>query len=156
MSDKLTPKQEKFCLEMSRLGNQYQAYCNSFSTRNMSRGAIDVEASKLMNNPKITLRLRELAEEIKSEAIADAQEIQEYLTKVIRGQVKEECIIQGESIFKKVAPSLSIKACELLAKMRGYYDLKVNVEAPVIIDDIATINEAKIIEVMEKLNSLQG
>ena len=155
MSDKLTPKQEKFCQEMSKLGNQYQAYCNSFNAKGMKRATIDRKANELMKNGKITARLKELAEETKSKNTAEAQEIQEYLTKVIRGQVKEECIIQGESIFKKVAPSLSIKACELLAKMRGYYDLKVNVEAPVIIDDIATINEAKIIEVMEKINSLQ-
>ena len=67
MSNKLTPKQEKFCQEMRKLGNQYQAYCNAFNTRKMSRNAIDVEASKLMNNPKITLRIKELAEELKKE-----------------------------------------------------------------------------------------
>ena len=39
--------------------------------------------------------------------------------------------------------------------MRGYYDLKVNVEAPVIIDDIAPPREETIREVIAKIKALQ-
>ena len=142
----LTPKQEKFCQEMAKLGNQYQAYCNAFSTEGMSRNSIDVEASKLMDNPKITLRLKELAEETKSENTAEAQEIQEYLTKVIRGEIDEDCIVvesigdyqsKARNVKKQVTPKDRIKACETLAKMRGYFDLTIKINnAPTIIDDI--------------------
>ena len=67
-------------------------------------------------------------EELKKESIAEAQEIQEMLTKIIRGQMQEEVLIAGECILKTVTPSTRIKACELLAKMRGYFDIKVKVE----------------------------
>ena len=145
----LTPKREKFCQEMAKLGNQYQAYCNAYSTKGMSRKVIDNEASKLMKNHEITMRLRELAQEIKSKNTAEAQEIQEYLTKVIRGEIEEECIVvegvgdgcsEARTINKIVTPKDRIKACETLAKMRGYFDIKIKVEnAPQIINNVPRV-----------------
>ncbi len=142
----LTPKREKFCQEMAKLGNQYQAYCNAYSTKGMSRNSIDREASVLMKNPKITQRLKELAQETKSKNTAEAQEIQEYLTKVIRGEVDEDCIVvesigdyqsKARNVKKQVTPKDRIKACETLAKMRGYFDIKIKVEnAPQIINNV--------------------
>ena len=87
-----------------------------------------------------------MSEEIKNENIADAIEIQETLTKLLRGEIKEECVVVegcgvGESLAsivkKQVTPKDRIKAGETLAKMRGYFDLKIKVEnVPIIIDDI--------------------
>lgn len=144
--DDLTPKQEKFCQEMAKLGNQYQAYCNSFNTKGMKRETIDKRACELMKNGKITGRLKELAEETKSKNTAEAQEIQEYLTQVIRGQIDEDCIVvesigdyqsRARNVKKQVTPKDRIKACETLAKMRGYFDLTIKIDnAPTIIDDI--------------------
>ena len=36
-------------------GNQYEAYCRAYECKNMSRGAIDVEASKLLSSPQLKL-----------------------------------------------------------------------------------------------------
>jgi len=44
---KLTFKQETFVNALLETGNQYEAYCRAYECKNMSRGAIDVEASKL-------------------------------------------------------------------------------------------------------------
>ena len=146
VKEDLTPKQEKFCQEMSKLGNQYQAYCNSFNAKGMKRATIDRKANELMKNGKITARLKELAEETKSKNTAEAQEIQEYLTQVIRGQIDEDCIVvesigdyqsRARNVKKQVTPKDRIKACETLAKMRGYFDLTIKIDnAPTIIDDI--------------------
>ncbi len=146
MSEKLTPKQEKFCQEMSKLGNQRLAYQNSYSAKNMSEKSIDREASVLMKNPKVTQRLKELSEEIKSKNIADAVEIQTMLTKILRGEESEECVaVEGTGdgcseariVTKQVTPKDRIKACETLAKMRGYFDLTIKIDnAPTIVDDI--------------------
>lgn len=128
----LTPKREKFCQEMAKLGNQYQAYCNSFNAKNMKRETIDNRASELMKDGEIRARLQELAEEMKNKNIADAQEIQEALTRLIRGEVKEECVTvegvgdgcsEARIITKQVTPKDRIKAAETLAKMRGYFDM---------------------------------
>lgn len=60
----LSPKQEKFCFEYVRSGSAIESYKASYECKKMSRAAIDVEASRLMSNPKITLRIAELRESI--------------------------------------------------------------------------------------------
>lgn len=142
----LTPKREKFCQEMAKLGNQYQAYCKAFNTKKMKRETIDNKAYCLMKEDEIRARLKELSEETKTKNIASAQEIQEYLTRVMRGEEKEECVtVEGQGdgyseariIKKQVTPKDRTKAAETLAKMTGCFDIKVKIEnVPIIEDDI--------------------
>lgn len=142
----LTPKQEKFCQEMSKLGNQYQAYCKAFNTKNMKRETIDKRASELMKSGEISGRLRELAERTLNKNIATAQEIQEYLTRVMRGEEQEECVtVEGQGdgyseariIKKQVTPKDRTKAAETLAKMTGCFEVKIKIDnTPIIEDDV--------------------
>lgn len=139
--DKLTPKMEKFCQEMHKLGNQYQAYCKAYNTKKMKRATIDRCANKLMHNPMITTRLKELAEISQNKNIADAQEIQTLLTKLLRGEEVEEVPMMSEDGLiiakKQITPKDRIKAGEMLAKMRGYFDIKIKIDnVPIIKDDI--------------------
>jgi hypothetical protein len=67
--DKLTLKQERFVNALLETGNQYEAYCRAYECENMSRSAIDVEASKLVRHPKIALRLGQFRENKTVEAI---------------------------------------------------------------------------------------
>lgn len=57
---KLTPKQEAFCLAYIETGNASEAYRQAYDCSKMSNEAINVEATKLLNNPKIALRVDEL------------------------------------------------------------------------------------------------
>jgi len=66
---KLTFKQEAFVNALLETGNQYEAYCRAYKCVNMSRGAIDVEASKLARHPKIALRLGRFRESKTADAI---------------------------------------------------------------------------------------
>lgn len=142
----LTPKQEKFCQQMAKLGNQYKAYCKAYNTKNMKRETIDSRAYELMKNGEITVRLKELGCETKNNNIADAKEIQEYLTRVLRGEEKEECVtVEGVGegcskariIKKQVTPKDRTKAAETLAKMTGCFEVKLKFEnTPIIQDDI--------------------
>ncbi len=142
----LTPKREKFCQEMAKLGNQYQAYCKAYNCKKMKRAAIDSNAYKLMQDTEIKLRLKELGIETKNENIASAQEIQEYLTRVMRGEEKEECVTvegigegcsEARIIKKQVTPKDRTKAAETLAKMTGCFEVKLKIEnTPIIQDDI--------------------
>lgn len=141
MSKGLTPKREKFCQEMAKHGNQYKAYCKVYSTKNMKRETIDNNAYKLMQNNEIITRLKELAEETKNKSIASAQEIQEFLTKIMRGQEVEQVPMMSDDGLviaeKTVTPKDRLKAGETLAKMTGCFDIKVKVEnVPIIQDDI--------------------
>ena len=57
MTDKLTPKQEAFAMAYVECGNASNAYRMAYDVNeNTSDNSISVEASKLRNNPKITLR----------------------------------------------------------------------------------------------------
>lgn len=61
----LTIKQEAFCQAYIETGNASEAYRSSYSAENMKPDAIHVQASKLLDNPKIALRVAELRGEIK-------------------------------------------------------------------------------------------
>lgn len=56
----LTPKQEKFCQKYIETGNASEAYRQSYDCENMADETINVKASELLNNGKITVRLDEL------------------------------------------------------------------------------------------------
>ena len=57
---KLTPKQEAFCLAYIETGNASMAYRRSYAAEQMSAGAIDVEACRLLAHPKIVPRIAEI------------------------------------------------------------------------------------------------
>lgn len=146
MDNNLTPKQENFCREYIKCGNASEAYRKAYNCQNMKPESINRKASELLDNVKITARVQELDKEKKNEAIADAQEIQETLTRLLRGQINEECVVvenigdyQSEAriIEKQVTPKDRIKAGETLAKMRGYFDITIKLDnKPIIKDDI--------------------
>ena len=61
--NKLTLKQEAFAMAYVESGNASKAYKTVYNVNdNASDNSISVEASKLRNNPKITLRILELQE----------------------------------------------------------------------------------------------
>ena len=53
--DKLTPKQELFVQGIISGLSQRQAYRQAYKAEKMTDVAVDVQASKLLKNPKITL-----------------------------------------------------------------------------------------------------
>lgn len=98
----LTPKQERFALEYFKTGNASEAYRIAYDCQKMSPEAIAVEASKLSQNPSITLivdRLRAKAEArgimTKEQAIARLAEIAMQDEKDRVAAVKELSKIMG-------------------------------------------------------------
>ena len=58
--EKLTVKQETFCIEVIKEPSQSDAYRIAYNAKNMSKKQINEEASKLMSTPKISQRVKEL------------------------------------------------------------------------------------------------
>nr|DAU01340.1 MAG TPA: Terminase small subunit [Caudoviricetes sp.] len=138
---KLTPKQEKFCQEFIKCGNASKSYRIAYNTSNMKPETINRTSFDLMQDPNITARIKSLNEEIKNKSIADAEEIQMLMTKLLRGEEVEEVPMMSDDgvvmARKKVTPKDRIKAGETLAKMRGYFDIKVKIDnIPIIRDNI--------------------
>lgn len=56
----LTPKQEAFCQAFIETGNASEAYRNAYNAEKMKAGTIHVTAFRLLESPKIALRVDEL------------------------------------------------------------------------------------------------
>ena len=122
MQGRLTAKQEKFCREYASSGNAVQSYISAYE-KNNSYSAAGVESHRLLKNPKIKARLKELYETHNAEKIMQAEEIQTTLTDIARnGSIKDR-----------------LKAIDILCKMGGLYiskqELEITNAIPIVIRD---------------------
>ena len=115
----LNPKQAAFCAEYVASGVARTAYqqvyqCTEHSAR--------VNAAKLMRRADIRERIEELQREMCTERIASATEIQQRLTRIARREETETVYLPNGSQVQRAAPIReSLKALELLAKMKGLF-----------------------------------
>lgn len=80
----LTPKQEAFCLAYLKTGNASEAYRQAYNAANMKPDSINVNASKLLANAKVALRLSELNRAAVTDAVMTRQEALERLSSFAR------------------------------------------------------------------------
>ena len=107
----LTEKQEKFAQNIIAGMSQADAYRSAYSCKNMSSKAIYVNASKLMADTKITLRVEELRKQMEDEAVMTAKERLKWLTGIIRSD--------------KESTADKLRASDQMNKMQGEYVTKV-------------------------------
>lgn len=63
----LTPQQEIFCQEYIKEPIMYKAFLKAYTTaKKWKRANVDSQASRLLNNPKIDARIKQLNKEIES------------------------------------------------------------------------------------------
>ena len=142
----LSVKQEKFCLEYAKSGNQRQAYLKAgYKCKNDA--SADASASQLLRNPKVKERLAELAEEAKNDSIADIVEMQQTLTSIIRKRMTEEVIVvesvgdymtEARKMDKEPSIKDIINAINTLGKIQGAFSSKLEIDAdlsPIVIKD---------------------
>ena len=108
---KLTPKEEGSCQDYIKTGSKVEAYRLNYSTKNFSRNALDVQANKHFNKPKIALRVQELQAKIEQEHNIDKTWIINKLKRVIDLSEEQD----------KPDTSGINKAIDTLNKMFGYY-----------------------------------
>jgi len=106
----LTVKQENFCLAYMETGNASEAYRRAYDAGNMSSNATHVAASRLMENPKVALRIEALRSKVEAKALLT---IERLTTDLLRIAAKGEAL--GE------APGLSVSRASLMdaAKLNG-------------------------------------
>lgn len=128
----LTAKQEKFIQGIINGLSQREAYKNAYDCKTMSDNAVDVEASRLMDNPKVALRHKELVDAIAKPSIMTAQERLEYLTEVIKGLKGEQIteVVDGKVREYTIPTSIKNKlsAIDLMNKMQGEYTTKIEAD----------------------------
>ena len=87
---KLSVKQENFCNYYIECGNASEAYRRAYSCSNMKDESINRKAIELLNNGKITARVKELQEELKKKS--DITKINICHSIVIRSERKGLCL----------------------------------------------------------------
>lgn len=132
-------KQEAFCLHYAKTGNATESYKQA-GYKAKTEGALYAAANRLLKNVKVQARLKELADEIASDKIANIKEIQERLTRILRmEETEDQIVVEGcgegcsDARIVKKRPALKdvIKAGETLGKMQGAFDNKIQVEMTV-------------------------
>ena len=86
----LTPKQEKFVQGIIEGKSQADAYRAAYNTKNMSDRAIYIEASLLMDNPNVALRVKELRNQLNASTIMSAQERLKLLSRMASGEERNK------------------------------------------------------------------
>lgn len=127
----LTIKREKYVLNLINGMSQREAYKGAFDAKNMKDATIDKRASELFQKGEVKGRYDELLKEIKNKSIMTAEERQIWLSKVIKGEIKDtyHYFSDGEYIEEEKESDINakIKALDTLNKMTGEYIQKVEV-----------------------------
>lgn len=143
--DKLTVKQQAFADAFIELGNATQAYLKAYPNVKNEETA-SAAGSRMLGNVKVKAYIDERLAEIASNRIADAQEVMETLTKVLRGEARAAALVGvgggEEFITKDMPPTMAerIKAAELIGKRFAMWTDKQEVSGtvtPIFVDDIS-------------------
>lgn len=133
----MTEKQKRFCDEYLIDCNATRAYKTVYKNVKSDETAKSA-ASRLLTNVNVKKYIDDRMEELHNEKTADAQEVIEYLTSVLRGESSStEIVVEGtgdgcseaRTIEKAPSEKERLKAAELLGKRYGLYTDKVDLDA---------------------------
>lgn len=139
--DGLTPKQEAFCMAYAGecKGNATEAYKKAgYNVKNDKTAGVN--ATRLLGNARVQARLAEIDKKIESNKIMDVSEMQERLTAIARQEATEtDYTIDGKEFQRRAGFRESLKAIELLGKMKGAFytrqEIDVRGAVPVVLAD---------------------
>lgn len=149
---KLTPKQKAFAEYYIETGNATESARKAgYKGKNLNR-----IASENLSKLDIKSYIDEKMKELESKRIAKAEEVLEYLTRVLRGEETEQVVVtenigdfisEARVIDKELSAKDKIKAAELLGKRYRLFvdkvekDSNVNVNSTTKLDSI--LNQLK-------------
>ena len=132
---KLTEKQKRFADEYIISGNATQAAIKAGYSKKTARFV----GAENLTKPNIKNYIDERLAKLESERIANAQEVLEYLTGVMRGDEKEEVMTEDGVSYREPSVKDRLKAAELLGKRHALFTEKQEISANVAstkLDDI--------------------
>ena len=130
---KLNARQKSFCEFYVASGNATESAIKAGYKEKYA----GVNADKLLKNTNVSKYIKKIMEEQANNRIAKAEEILEFLTATLRGEVTEEVVVGGfgksatEKISKNVDLKDRLKAAELLGKRYRLFTDKVEVDGVV-------------------------
>lgn len=126
---KLSIKQKRFADEYIISGNAYQSAIDAGYSKTYAKA----DSHKLLEKPGIKSYIESRMLEMDKRKVADQQEVLEYLTSVMRGEVTEPLtVLDGDGYQRVIDASPSVatrnKAAELLGKRYRIFTEKQEVE----------------------------
>lgn len=139
----MNQKQKKFCEHYVETGNATES-AKEAGYSNKTAYSI---GQRLLKKVEIEKYIKELNDKISDNKIASAAEIQQFLTRQLRGEAEEECVTtvsigdyctEATIVKKQITPKDRQKAAETLAKIKRLFTdgSNVTVNTPQISDDI--------------------
>ena len=132
----MTEKQKRFCDEYLIDCNATRAYKTVYKNVKSDETAKSA-ASRLLTNVNVKKYIDDRMEELHNEKTADAQEVIEYLTSVLRGEsTAQEIVVEGigdgcseaRTMEKSPSEKERLKAAELLGKRYSLFTDKVETD----------------------------
>ena len=126
---KLTIKQQTFADNYIKYGNATEAYLKAYPSVKKETTA-RTNGSRLLTNANVKAYIKDRMEELKSERVADQQEILELLTSIARGETTAATLrsvdVGVQTIDEDMPPTMGerIKAAELLGKRHAMWTEK--------------------------------
>lgn len=105
---KLTEKQRRFADEYVRTGNIYQSAILAGYSENYAKG----NARKLLENESVKAYIDKRLDELKKQSIAQQDEIMQFLTSTMRGELTEPTLVgdgEGYQKVEELKPSLNTR-----------------------------------------------
>lgn len=144
----LTVKQKAFADYYIELGNATEAYKRAYPNVTKQRTA-ESAGNRLLSNVDVKNYIDETMKKLSDKRIAKAEEVLEYLTRVIRGEETEQVVVtenigdfmsEARVVNKELSAKDKIKAAELLGKRYRLFvdkvEQKVDVNATTKLDSI--------------------
>lgn len=136
----MTAKQKRFCTEYLIDLNATQAAIRAGYSEKTAYSM----GQRMLKNVETKKYIDQQLKQLKNEKTADAQEVLEYLTAVMRGEQKEQVpLLVGEGVQKLVQKDVSVKdrlkAAELIGKRYALFTEKMELQSETtvqIVDDI--------------------
>ena len=110
----LTIKQENFCNKYVETGNASEAYRFAYNCEKMSPESTNVAASKLLDNPKITLRVNILQKEIREKSDISKERVLEELKAIMESDIRNYLTFTGKAIRFKNFKDLTDKQAKAI------------------------------------------
>ena len=151
---KLTTKQELFVQNLVAGQSQRQAYRQAYNAEKMTDKSVDETANKLLKNPKVTARYRELIKQFSNMALwSREQAFNEY--EWLKNQAKDDIKMQG---VRQANSNAFVNALEGMNKMAAVGDElaneKLQQEIEVLKSKVTKMDESNESKVTEYLNKL--
>lgn len=125
----LTPVEYQFIQEYIRTGNSTEAMQQIPGCEDKTRSNCAYLGTRLLKRPNVQAEIKRVMEGIQKDTIATADEVMQYFSAVMRGEVKDQFGLEAPlSERTKAAQELAKRTIDVVNKQNGIADQKIEIK----------------------------